>query len=167
MNANVTDSSQFGTFYVDDSTCQIDRKTHFILAATTFGNLEDKAVKDWLQKKSSCGVPPYEEIRWNTRNLPLAQRQEFVPLASSGTGLIAIDDRSKQHAALNLATLATKMNCRGFGSDLTETSLGLATTAVSRECAFSSMRGFLPSGFEGRTTLAGGGFPRWRGQAID
>jgi hypothetical protein len=89
----------FATFYVDDSTCEIAGRKHFILAAVAYDD-ESRILAEWSKMKSALGVPPYEEVRWSSKNLSIGQRRAFVPLASSGHALIVVDERSKHDAAL-------------------------------------------------------------------
>jgi hypothetical protein len=100
---NDTPTSEYPTFYVDDSLCEIDGQRHFILAALAFSN-EDKAIADWLSKKREYGLHPYAEVKWNDRSIPLEQRRAFVPLLNGGVGIVAIDDSTKQLAAERLCT---------------------------------------------------------------
>jgi hypothetical protein len=44
----MADESSFVTFYVDDSTCQIGGKKHFILAAVSFES-EGAVLSQWIQ----------------------------------------------------------------------------------------------------------------------
>lgn len=95
----------FATFYVDDSICEILGKKHFILAAVTFDS-EDDVLAAWIQQKAKFCLPPHTEVRWNSRNLSIAQRRAFVPIASRGVSLVVVDDRSKQLAAMQLGEQA-------------------------------------------------------------
>jgi len=92
-------SPKFATFYIDDSTCEIAGRKHFILAAVAYDG-ESRILAEWNDLKSALGFPPHEEARWSSKNLTIAQRRAFVPPASSGHALIVIDERSKHDAAL-------------------------------------------------------------------
>jgi Protein of unknown function (DUF3800) len=94
---------QYPTFYVDDSTCDIEGKKHVVLSALTFPD-EEKAIADWLGKKQEFRLHPYDEVTWNGRALPLEQRRAFVPLLNNGIGIVVLDDSTKQAAAERLCT---------------------------------------------------------------
>jgi len=106
--------SQFGTFYVDDSSCEIGGQRHFILAAVTYGAEEDETVRAWIDKKTTFRMSMFEEVKWNSKNLSIEQRREFVPIASRGTVLIVLHDRSKQDAAILLGRQVSRY-CKEIG----------------------------------------------------
>lgn len=95
--------SKYPTFYVDDSSCEIDGKKHIILATAAFGD-EDAAVTRWLEEKSKAGLKPYEEVKWNQLAIPLEVRRRFVPHLNDAVGLVVVTDLSKQEAAILLTT---------------------------------------------------------------
>lgn len=94
-------TSQYLTFYIDDSAVEIGSQKHIILAAVCFPD-EDKATADWLGKKHECGLHPYDEVKWNDSSIPFEQRREFVPILNSGIGIVLLDDSTKQAAAERL-----------------------------------------------------------------
>jgi hypothetical protein len=108
------EGNHFGTFYVDDSSCEIGGQKHFILAAVTYGAEEDETVRAWIEKKAKFCMPVFEEVKWNSRNLSIDQRREFVPIASRGTALIVLHDGSKQDAAILLGEQVSKY-CKEIG----------------------------------------------------
>jgi len=118
---NQSDSSskrnKFPTFYVDDSTCEISGRKHFILAAVAFED-ESRILGEWNGRKQAFGIPPHEEVRWNSKNLTIPQRRGFVPIASSGVAIIVVDERSKQNAALSVCEQAwmycSEEECDGY-----------------------------------------------------
>ena len=65
---------------------------------------EHKAIADWLGKKQEFRLHPYDEVKWNDRAIPLEQRRAFVPLLNNATGIVVIDDSTKQAAAERLCT---------------------------------------------------------------
>jgi hypothetical protein len=97
--------NRFPTFYVDDSTCEIGGRKHFILASVAFED-ESRVLEEWNGKKQAFGIPPHEEVRWNSKNLSIPQRRGFVPLASSGMAIIVVDETSKHKAALSVCEQA-------------------------------------------------------------
>lgn len=99
MTRSESANPKFATFYVDDSACEIAGRKHLILAAVAYDD-ESRILAEWNDLKFSLGLPPHEEARWSSKNLTIAQRRAFVPLASSGHALIVIDERSKHDAAL-------------------------------------------------------------------
>jgi Protein of unknown function (DUF3800) len=94
---------QYPTFYVDDSACEIASKKHVVLAALTFPD-EERAIAAWLGKKLEFKVHPYDEVKWNSRALPLEQRRAFVPLLKDTVGIVVLNDSNKQAAAERLCT---------------------------------------------------------------
>lgn len=104
-NFVVVGNSKYVTFYIDDSACEFGSRKHVVLAAIHFEN-EDKVLNEWNERKRAFGLPPYEEVKWSSRNLSITQRREFVPLAGTGTGLVVIDDRTKQDAAMTICEQA-------------------------------------------------------------
>ena len=110
----MSERHRFGTFYVDDSSCEIGGQKHFILAAVTYGDEEDEVIRAWMDKKAEFRMPMFEEVRWNSKNLSIDQRREFVPIASRGTALIVLHDRSKQDAGILLGRQVSKY-CKEFG----------------------------------------------------
>jgi hypothetical protein len=54
IGIKMDDESSFVMFYVDDSTCQIGGKKHFILAAVSFES-EDATLSHWIQQKEKFG----------------------------------------------------------------------------------------------------------------
>lgn len=115
--------SEFPTFYVDDSVAEIGGKKHTILAAISFGD-EGDAIAAWLAQKATCGVPPYEEVKWNNKALTLEQRRDFVPILNKGTGIVVIHEGDRQAAALKLIeqiwSYAQEENKQGFRIRLDE-----------------------------------------------
>ena len=110
----MSEGNQFGTFYVDDSSCEIGGQKHFILAAVTYGAAEDETVRAWMDKKTRFRMSMLEEVKWNSKNLSVEQRREFVPIACGGTVLIALHDRSKQDAAILLGRQVSRY-CKESG----------------------------------------------------
>ena len=106
--------SRFPTFYVDDSVCEIASRKHFILAAIQFRD-EDIVLSYWAEQKLRFGLPPYEEVKWNSKRLTVEERRSFIPIVGSGTGIVAISDIDKQDAA--------KMICEQVWRYCTENSL--------------------------------------------
>lgn len=96
---------KFITFYVDDSTCEIAGRKHFILAAASFDD-EERVLTEWNNKRQKFGIPSNEEVRWSSKNLTIPQRRAFVPIASSSLAIIVIDERSKHDAALTICEQA-------------------------------------------------------------
>ena len=113
IGIKMADESSFVTFYMDDSTCQIGGKKHFILAAVSFES-EDAVLSQWVQQKAKFSLPPYAEVRWNCRNLSIEQRREFIPIAGQSTVLVVLDDRSKQAAAMHVCEQAWRF-CQESG----------------------------------------------------
>ncbi len=97
----MTEECKFPTFYVDDSAVEIGSKRHSVLAGISFGN-EDEAISQWLAQKSACGLPHYEEVKWNNQKLTLEQRREFVPILNRGIAIAVIHEGTRQSAALRL-----------------------------------------------------------------
>lgn len=97
----MANTASFPNFYVDDSACDISGTKHFIVAAITYAD-EERVLNEWMKQKAKVSLPAYEEVRWNSKNLPVALRREFVPIACACTGLVVLDDRSKHHGALRL-----------------------------------------------------------------
>jgi hypothetical protein len=96
------DESSFVTFYVDDYTCQIGGRKHFILAAASFES-EDAVLSQWIQQKAKFGLPPYAEVRWNCRNLSIEQTGvgRFLQPAQSRGGRTFTQFRISELAADN------------------------------------------------------------------
>jgi hypothetical protein len=96
-------TSRFPTFYIDDSACEIAGKKHVILAALSFAD-EEKAINSWLCKKRELGLDAADEVKWNSKSIPIEHRREFVPLLNESVGIVVVDESSRQSAAERLCT---------------------------------------------------------------
>lgn len=93
----------YPSFYVDDSACEIGGKKHVILAAAAFQD-EVQAIARWLEAKRGIGLRPPDEVKWNSRAIPIEKRREFVPQLNDALGIAVITEENKQEAAIRLAT---------------------------------------------------------------
>jgi hypothetical protein len=62
IGIKMADESSFVTFYVDDSTCQIGGKKHFILAAVSFES-EDAVLSQFAELTKCWGFVGNSEVK--------------------------------------------------------------------------------------------------------
>lgn len=94
------------TFYIDDSSCVITGKKHTLLGAITFEE-DPKAIHEVLKLKEQLGIGVRDEIKWNSQNFSKEQREymaeNILPVLSTATGCLVIDESGKQSASYNIA----------------------------------------------------------------
>ena len=69
---------RFPAFHVDDSSCEVAGRKHVILAGVSY-NDEDSIIAEWLDLKKRYNLLPNDEVKWNSRQLPIEVRREFIP----------------------------------------------------------------------------------------
>ena len=108
------------TFYSDDSVCKIHGKKHTIIGAIEFQD-DKHALGSVLRCKQMLDIPSVQEIKWNSQNFALAQREqitdELLPVLGGTKGFISIvEGQDKQCGAVKLMKQLSDY-CRAEGAD--------------------------------------------------
>jgi hypothetical protein len=107
------------TFYIDDSTCDIEGIPHTLLGAISFYN-ESLATSAMLEIRKDLGLSIHQELKWNSQAFTPRLRdlitEEILPILRQSEGCLVIaEGKDKQSAAAAIASQLSDF-CRSKGA---------------------------------------------------